>query len=107
MAGLDQLALNIVDRQVLLSQSDGVLANAITSGGVLGTMLGSLEESGALGGLMAELMTEDAESAWGVIEAASDLGRRQLVQEVGAEGFVLALEWRFGRQKEFGLARMR
>jgi hypothetical protein len=107
MAGLDQLALNIIDRQVLLSQSDGVLADAITSRGVLGTMLGSLEESGALGGLMAELVTEDAESAWGVIEAAGDLGRRQLVQEVGAEGFVLALEWRFGRQKEFGLARMR
>jgi hypothetical protein len=107
MAGLGQLALDVIDRQVLLSQSQGVLADAITSGRVLGTMLGSLEESGALGGLMAELMTEDAESAWRVIETAGDLGRRQLIQEVGAEGFVLAVKGGFGSEEELSLARVR
>jgi len=107
MAGLTQLALDVINRQVLLAQGDGVLADAITSGRALGTMLGSLKESGAFGGLMAELMTEDAESAWGVMEAASDLGRRPLVQKIGAEGFVLAVKRGFGSEKELSLARER
>jgi hypothetical protein len=67
-------------------------------------MLGGLEESGALGGLMAELITEDAESAWGVIEAAGDLGRRKLIQKIGAEGFVLAVKGGFGSEEELSLA---
>ena len=107
MAGLGQLALDVVDGQVLLSQSDGVLADAIPSRRALGTMLGSLEESGALGGLMAELMTEDTESAWGITEAAGDLGRRQFIHEVGAKGFVLAVQRKLGSEKELSLARVR
>jgi len=99
--------LDVINRQVLLSQGDGVLADAITSGRALGTMFGSLEESGAFGGFMAELMTEDAESAWGVIEAAGDLGRRQLIQKIGAEGFVLAVKRGFGSEEELSLARER
>ena len=70
-------------------------------------MLGSLEEGGALVGFMAELMTEDAESAWGVIKAAGDLGRRQFIQKIGAEGFVLAVKRGFGSEKELGLTRVR
>jgi hypothetical protein len=69
-------------------------------------MLGDLKESGAFGGIMAELMTEDAESAWRVIEATGGLRRRHLIQEVGPEGFVLAVERRFGCEKELGLARI-
>ena len=107
MPGLPQLVLDVINRQVLLSQSDGVLADAITSGRALGTMLGSLEEGGALVGFMAELMTEDAESAWGVIKAAGDLGRRQFIQKIGAEGFVLAVKRGFRSEKELGLARVR
>jgi hypothetical protein len=99
--------LDVIDRQVLLAQSDGVLADALASRRALGAMLGSLEESGALGGLMAELMTEDAESAWGVIEAAGDLGRRQLIQKIGAAGFVLAVKGGFGSEEEWSLARVR
>src|SRR5881409_3690797 len=106
MPGLAQLVLDVINRQVLLSQSDGVLADAITSGCALGTMLGSLEEGGAFGGLMAELMTEDAESAWRVIEAAGDIGRRQLIQEVGAEGFVLAVQRGLRSEEELSLARV-
>jgi len=70
-------------------------------------MLGSLEERGALAGLMAKLMTEDTESAWGITEAAGDLGRRQLLQGVGAEGFVLAVKRGFGSEEELSLARIR
>src|SRR6266478_727449 len=82
-------------------------ADAITSGRALRPMLGSLEEGGALGGFMAELMTEDAESAWGIIKAAGDLGGRQLFHKIGTEGFVLAVKRGFGSEKELGLARVR
>jgi hypothetical protein len=70
-------------------------------------MLGSLKKGGALGCLMAELMTEDAESAWGVIEAAGDLGRRQFIQKIGAEGFVLAVKRGFRSEEKLSLARKR
>ena len=106
MARLVQLVLNVINRQVLLSQSDGVLADAITSGRALGAMFGNLEEGAALVGVMAELVTEDAESAWGVMKAAGDLGRREFIQEIGAKGFILAVKRGFGREKEFGLARV-
>ena len=46
---------------------------------------------------MAELIAEDAEEAGGVPEAAGDVGGRLLIDEVGTEGFVLALQGEQGR----------
>ena len=43
-------------------------------------------------GIVAELIAEDAEEAWGVAEAASDVGGGLLIDEEGAECFVLALQ---------------
>jgi hypothetical protein len=53
---------------------------------------------------MAELMAKDAEGAGGVAEAAGDVGRGLLIDEVGAEGFVLALHGELGARKNFWLA---
>jgi len=66
-------------------------------------MLGGLEEAGAFGGIVAELVAEDAEGAGGVGEATGDLGAGELIDEVSAEGFVLAVEGDFGGKKELGV----
>ena len=47
-------------------------------------------------GVVAELMTEDAKSAQGVAETASDVAGGFLIDEVSAEGFVLALQGELG-----------
>jgi hypothetical protein len=62
-----------------------------------------LKEAGAFGGIMAELMAQDAKGAWRVGEAPGDLRARALVNEVGAEGFVLAVEGDFGGEEEPGI----
>jgi len=49
---------------------------------------------------MAELMTEDAETAGGIAEAPSRFGGRELLDEVGAEGFVLAMKRLLGERKK-------
>lgn len=54
--------------------------------------MGLAEERSAFFGVMAELMAEDAEGAWGVTEAAGDVAGWLVIDEAGAEGFVLALQ---------------
>ena len=46
-------------------------------------LAGSREEGGALGGVVAELMTEDAEGARCIAEAASDFVGGELLDVVG------------------------
>ena len=50
-------------------------------------------------------MTQDAEGAWGVAEAAGDVGGGLLVEEVSAEGFILALHGELGGKEEVPIAR--
>ena len=50
------------------------------------------EEGSPFLGVVAKLMAEDAEEAGGVTEAASDVARGLLIDEVGTESFVLALQ---------------
>ena len=45
---------------------------------------------------MTELVTQDAERAWGVAEAGGGLLGGELLDEIGAEGFVLAVERALG-----------
>ena len=45
-------------------------------------------------------MAKDAEGAGGIAEPPSRLGGRELFDEVGAEGFILAMERPFGREEE-------
>jgi hypothetical protein len=65
------------------------------------------EEGSAFLGIVAELMAEDAEGAGSVAEAAGNVGRGFLIDEVSAEGFVLALHGELGGQEEFPVARRR
>jgi hypothetical protein len=65
------------------------------------------EEGSALLGIVAELMAKDAEGAGGVAEATGHLGRGLLIDEVGTEGFVLALHGELRGQEEFLVARRR
>jgi len=65
--------------------------------------LGVLEERGAFLGVVTELVAEDAQGVGGITEAAGDLRAGQLLHEEGAEGLVLAVEWRFGTEEELGL----
>ncbi len=52
-------------------------------------------------------MANDAERAGGVAEAAGDVGGGLLIDEVSAEGFVLALHRELGGQEEILVARWR
>ena len=58
------------------------------------------EEHGPLGGIVSELMTEDAKGPGCEAEAMRDLVGGCLLDEVSAEGLVLALLGRFGGQEE-------
>jgi hypothetical protein len=96
-----QLALNVVDREVALAQRHHQLADRIAGG--CGVRAGEgAEEGRALLEVVAELVTEDAEGAGGIAEPPSRLGGRELLDEVGAEGFVLAMQRAFGGEEEGG-----
>ncbi|MBM3749024.1 MAG: hypothetical protein FJW34_24925 [Acidobacteria bacterium] len=96
-----EFLLNVVDREVALTQSDDQFPDRVAGGGSVGTGLG-LEEGRAFGGVVAELMTQDTETAWGVAEATGRFGGREMLNEVGAESFVLAMERLFGGEEEGG-----
>jgi hypothetical protein len=66
-------------------------------------MAGSLKKAGPFGGIMAELMAEDAQSPGRVGEAAGDFRSWALLDEVSAERFVLALEGGVWGEEELGL----
>ena len=65
-------------------------------------MLDGLEEADLLIGVMAELVTEDAERTGRIAEAAGDLEGRKTFDEVGAEGLVLSVQRVFGGEEEVG-----
>jgi hypothetical protein len=69
-------------------------------------MLGVLEKGRALGGVVGELVAEHTEGAWRVSEGTGDLGGRKLLDEVSAQGLILALEGIFGSEEETGVGRM-
>ncbi len=58
------------------------------------------EEGRALLGIVAELMTQDAEGAGRITEVPSRFDGRESFDEVGAEGFVLAMQRLFGGEEE-------
>ena len=57
--------------------------------------------------VVTELIAEDAEEAGRVTEATGYVAGRFLIDEVGPEGFVLALQRELGRQEEVLVARCR
>ena len=102
MAGLSQLALHVVDREVALAQGHGRLADAVAGGSRARAALNLAEEGGALLGVMAELMAQDAEGAGRIAEALGGFGRRELFDEESAQGLVLPLEGLFGGKEDGG-----
>ena len=83
---------------VLFAQGDDERAG----GGLLGLNSGSGaggEEKGGLG-IVTEVIAEDAEGAWGVTEGAGNLLGGAALEEIGAEGFVLALFGQGGLAEE-------
>ena len=66
----------------------------------MGAALRLAEKGGAFVGIVAELITQDAEGAWRVAEAFGHLSRGILIDEEGAEGLVLALERELGGKEE-------
>jgi hypothetical protein len=61
-----------------------------------------VEKGGTFLGVVAELVTEDAEGAWRIAEALRGLGGRPSLDEVGTEGFILAMERLFRGKEEGG-----
>jgi hypothetical protein len=59
-----------------------------------------LAEEGAFVGAVTELMAQDAERTRGVAETGGDLVGGELFDEIGAEGFVLAVEGVLGGEEE-------
>jgi len=102
MAGGRQFALDVVDGEIPFAHSDGELADTVACGRVSGARAVSLEEAGAEGGVVAELVTEAAERSGGVAELEGNRGSRASIQEVGTEGLVLALAGDIGGLEELG-----
>ena len=96
LVGGGQLPLDVVDGKVAFTQRHGAVADAIADGGVLRAVLGLLEEGGAFGGIVTKLVAEDPKGPRGVGEVPGDLDRGARLDEVGAEGLVLAVERVFG-----------
>ena len=95
-----QFASDVVDGEVSLPHGDGQVPDAIALGGGVRSRGGRGEEHGPLGGIVSELMTEDAKGPGCVAEAVRDLMGGCLLDEVSAEGLVLPLLGRFGGQEE-------
>ena len=80
------------------------VAHPIAHRGRLRPVLERLKETGALGGIVAELVAEDAEGPGGVAEAMRhDVGGGAL-DEKAAQRFVLPLKRGVGGEKESSLA---
>ena len=84
--------MDVINGKILLAQGDGELADPVPNRCVMGSGFRMLEKAGAFGGIMAKLITEDAKGAGGVAEATGYLRTRQLVDKIGAERLILALE---------------
>ena len=59
------------------------------------------KEEGAIW-MLAELMSEDTKASRRIPEAAGDFDRREILDEVGPEGFILAVSGICGSKKEAG-----
>ena len=55
--------------------------------------------------VLAELMAQDAESAWAIAEAPGRLGRAESLDEIGPQGFVLPVGGVLGHEEDPGVFR--
>jgi hypothetical protein len=98
LSALFQDPADIIDGEILLSQRDDLVPNAIGFRRSLRPLLRGKEE-GAMW-IVAELVSEDPEASRRIPEAVGDFDRREMIDEVGPEGFVLAVSWISGFEEE-------
>jgi hypothetical protein len=100
MPALFQDPADIIDGEILLSQRDDLVPDTVSFRRSLRPLLRGKEE-GAIW-MLAELVGEDTEASRRIPEAAGDFNRREIIDEVGPEGFVLAVSGISGFEKEVG-----
>jgi hypothetical protein len=100
LPALFQDPADIINGEILLSQRDNLVPEKVGLRRGLRPLLRGKEE-GAIW-ILTELVSQDAEASRGIPEAAGDLDRRQILNEVGPEGFVLAVSSIRGSEKEAG-----
>jgi hypothetical protein len=102
---LGQIVLDIVDGPVAFAHGDDEFADRIAGGGIAGSAPDGLEETALLAGIVTELVAEHAKRAGRIPEAMCDFVGGKPFDEVGTQGFVLAMAGVIGGEKEPGLGR--
>ena len=100
MPALLQDPADIIDGKILLSQCDDLIPDTVGLRRSLGPLLRGKEEEAIR--MLTELVGKNAEASRGIPEAAGDFGRGKILNEVGPEGFVLAVSSIAGFEKESG-----
>jgi hypothetical protein len=100
LPALFQDPADIVDREILLSQRDHLVPDAVCFRRSLRSFL-RREEEGTIG-LLTELMGKDTKASRRISEAAGDFSRREVLDEVSPEGFILAVSGIGRFEKEAG-----
>jgi len=100
LPALFQDPADIIDGEILLSQRDDLVPETVGLRRDLRPLLRG-KEKGAIW-ILAELMGENTEASRGIPEAAGDFDRRQMINKISPEGFVLAVSGIRGFEKEAG-----
>jgi hypothetical protein len=100
LPALFQDPADIIDGEILLSQRDDLVPDTVSFRRSLRPLLRGKKE-GAIR-MLAELMGKDTKASWRIPEAAGDFDGREILDEVGPEGFVLAVSRIPGFEKEAG-----
>jgi hypothetical protein len=98
-----QFPLNVLDGEVPFPQGDDQFPERIADRSRCRSLENGREEPGAEVGIVAELMTEDPKGPVGRAESTGDFDRTELIDQGGAQGFVLSLEGRFRGEEEVGV----
>jgi hypothetical protein len=100
LPALFQDPTDIIDGQILLSQRDDLVPDTVRFRRNLRSFLRGKEE-GAIG-MLTKLMGQDTEASRRIPEPACDFSRRKILDEIGSEGFVLAVSRIPGFEEEAG-----
>lgn len=92
--------MNVVNRQVLFAEGDDEFAHPIASRRLSRSVSRSLKEGGAFVRVVAKRVTQDTKGTGGIAEASGDLGGILLLDEVGPQGLILALDRGIWGQEE-------
>ncbi|HUH65638.1 MAG TPA: hypothetical protein VLZ07_04330, partial [Syntrophales bacterium] len=95
-----QDSADIIDGEILLSQGHDLVPDPVGFRRSLGPLLRGKEEGTIW--ILTELVGQDTEASRGIPEATGDLDRRQIFNEVGPEGFVVAVSRIAGFEKDAG-----